>query len=309
MRTTRGSRDGAFSLFSFQDILTTTIGVVLLVLLVLVLDITMDAIAEVADASEPPPQTSDEPMDDDDLRSEVQRLNMLLVIAREDGVTSASRWLQEQTRRDLDDAQQRLIDAHAAHLAARNATENRRPVLEDLYDQIEDHNATVEQLEADIEAAWGDADEIAELQERRAEHGRLKQQLEGLLANPALMYIKQADKSHEPILVEITGDMIQIHAHGIAPGMPMIEFPNRSAKARCEAAVALLAQLADGRRYPLLLVKPSGAMPSLRIEGSDVSPGSYLRHLLHERRIPTGIDLLTKDQQTAPDPLLGGGGP
>ena len=182
-------------------------------------------------------------------------------------------------------------------------------MLDQLHNQIETISARIETLQEQVTLAWGDTDEIVALQERRAEHGRLKQQLDGLLANDALMYIKQADKNHQPILVEITRNMIQVHAHGIAPGMPMIEFVQPDIEARCEAAVALLAQLADARRYPLLLVKPSGAMPVwLESVGTEISPASYVRYLLNERKINNGLDLITTDQQTAPSPLLQGGG-
>ncbi len=288
MRTSRGSRGAAFSLFSFQDLLTTTIGVVLLILLVLVLDVTVEAVG----GDHPPP------LSDEELQNEIDKKNTLLVIARDLGVHGTAKWLKEQTKRDLDAAQQGLRDAQEAYEASQYVKGKRMPVLNALHEEIFRMSAEIEVLQKEVEASLHDVEQVQELQELRNEHGRLREQLDGLLANDSLVYIKQDGSGHEPILVEIAADWIHIHAHGIAPGMPMFQFANPDVTARCVSAANLLEQLSDQRRYPLLLAQPSGARP---IPGEDRSPATLLRVLLDTKGIATGTDLLLEGQTTTPN--------
>lgn len=307
MRTSRGSRGGAFSLFSFQDILTTTIGVVLLVLLVLVLDVTLDTISAVAAADESD-EDPIEQMTEAQMQARLQQLNTLLVIARQRGVDGATTWLRDETAEELAEAQRQLRSAQQAHESVARTEAQGVAELTDLHERIEEASARVEALRDEIEAAWGDADAVRRLQELRGEHARLTRQLEGLLANDALVYIKQEDSGHEPILVEIADDWIHVHAHGIAPGMSAIEFPHTRVGTRCRAAFEHIQQLADGRRYPLLLVRPSGARAVFIRHSFDdlpdvISPATFLRKLIDESQFDQGFDLLGEGQTTLPQKM------
>ena len=145
------------------------------------------------------------------------------------------------------------------------------------------------------------------LQELRGEHGRLQRKLEGLLSNDSLVYIKQADTSHEPFLVEISGDWIHVHAHGIAPGMPVFEFNQPNARARCDAAARLIKQLASGRRYPLLLVQPSGGQT--KAATASLSPATYLRISLKRAGVNQGFEVLGEGQTSLPSRMQPETGP
>ncbi|MAB83347.1 MAG: hypothetical protein CMJ24_07920 [Phycisphaerae bacterium] len=308
MRGRRGARGAAFSLFAFQDILTTTIGVVLLILLVLALNISFTTITDVVSKSQDQHPLS--AMDEDQLARQIELKSRILgSIDSSNSVKEELAQLDKETRQFLDELESLL---EATQLDAQQAAQQASQAMSEL-----------ESLDAQLAAKWdelaqladaakleaAESEEMEELKRLRGEQGRLEAELNGALANNSLVYIKQQGGKKKPLLVEITRDTILVHSKGISEGMPMIELSHVDIDERCESAVELIRQLcADEKSYPLLVVSPEGGEPVdtgyQECPLAFSSPGSKLEILLRKQGFNIGVYPIEAGIHTADKPLL-----
>ena len=289
MRSLRSKNKGAaFSLFAFQDILTTTIGVVLLIMLLLVLEISKaESVIEV-DSEEANTTT----LTTVQLQELVELHTKLLSILSEHSPEEAIEWIQSQI-----EIEQNSTNRIMQNILANITSVESNPQLElikGLHDEIEVISQKIEDLKTEIISSLLDSDAAGELKELKGKHKQLQYQLDGIIANDSLVYIKQDDPNHTPFLVEISAKNIVIHGNGIIPGMTDMKISGNLTN-RCDTAIGIITQLTDNRLYPLLLVRPGGGPAS-----------EIIRAELRAKRISSGIDLLYDDQTTVPDQLIPG---
>jgi len=289
MRSRRSKRNGsAFSLFAFQDILTTTIGVVLLIMLLLVLEISKANAVTVIEVE----HVNSNPLTTVQLQEQIELHIKILSILSENSPEEAVEWIQSQIEVEQNSTE-RLIQSLIANIT----TEKSNPkldIIKSLHDDIEKISKEIEEIKSEIIASLLDSDSADELKDLKGKKKQLQYQLDGMLANDSLVYIKQDDPNHTPFLVEITSDSITIHGHGIIPGMTDMKITGGLSD-KCQTAVSIISQLADEKMYPLLLVQPGGGAACERI-----------RKELKTLHISCGLDLLYDNQTTVPGQLIPG---
>jgi len=290
MRSLRsGGQNAAFSLFAFQDILTTTIGVVLLIMLLLVLEISKDAETN----KEILPVEQQVSVSIDELKQTVAT-SVELVSALKNNTLSETIALVQTQIRELQEETKQITQA-VMDMVAKASIDPNPNIVNELYEQIEVISINIEELEEKIMDALDNSESKFELEKLLKTKERLKHQLRGLLANDSLIYIKQNDPDHTPFLVEIGVDYICIHGHGVAQGMVDIRLQQPDEKSRIISAVTIIEQLVTNRYYPLILVRRGGGRASEEI-----------RKRLNELQIAAGVDLLVRDQTSIPKHVVSG---
>jgi len=278
----RRSKGGlsAFSLFAFQDIMTSTIGIIIVIMLQLVSQITSAATS--ANSNDGTNQTI---ATDAQLQESIELNSKIIEKLEGKSIREAIEWIQDQ------------INTH--HVVTEKLTQNLIDAIEssDEYDKIDSLHADIiglsseiENLKKDVHAALLDSDSAGELEELRSERNRLKYTLDGVLANEALVYIKQADEDHSPFLVEISTQKIIIHGQGINPGLPTLHIADSVLEIRCNTTIKIIQQLRSESLYPLLLVRPGGGEAC-----------NYIHNKLFELDVFCGVDLLLEGQTSLPE--------
>ena len=287
MRTLRsGGQNAAFSLFAFQDILTTTIGVVLLIMLLLVLEISKDAAtAKVI------PQVEQQQISIHELEQIVATSVQAVSILKNNSANEAIAFIQSQIKEEQEQTKQ--ITQGVIDIVAKASIDPNPDIVNELYKQIEVISKNIEELEEQITDALDNSEAAAELATLRNTKEKLEHQLRGLLANDSLVYIKQDDPSHTPFLVEVGVDYICIHGHGVAQGLVDVRLYEVDEATRIKSAVSIIEQLVTNRYYPLILVKRGGG-----------SSSEIIRFYLKNQGIASGIDLLVGDQTSVPEHIV-----
>ena len=289
MRTLRsGGQNAAFSLFAFQDILTTTIGVVLLIMLLLVLEISKDAAtAKVI------PQVEQQQISIHELEQIVATSVQAVSILKNNSANEAIAFIQSQIKEEQEQTKQ--ITQGVIDIVAKASIDPNPDIVNELYKQIEVISKNIEELEEQITDALDNSEAAAELATLRNTKEKLEHQLRGLLANDSLVYIKQDDPSHTPFLVEVGVDYICIHGHGVAQGLVDVRLYEVDEATRIKSAVSIIEQLVTNRYYPLILVRRGGG-----------SSSEIIRFYLKNQGIASGIDLLVGDQTSIPEHIVSG---
>ena len=287
MRTLRsGGQNAAFSLFAFQDILTTTIGVVLLIMLLLVLEISKDAAtAKVI------PQVEQQQISIHELEQIVATSVQAVSILKNNSANEAIAFIQSQIKEEQEQTKQ--ITQGVIDIVAKASIDPNPDIVNELYKQIEIISKNIEELKEQIMDALANSEAAAELATLRNTKEKLEHQLRGLLANDSLVYIKQDDPSHTPFLVEVGVDYICIHGHGVAQGLVDVRLYEVDEATRIKSAVSIIEQLVTNRYYPLILVKRGGG-----------SSSEIIRFYLKNQGIASGIDLLVGDQTSVPEHIV-----
>lgn len=264
------------SLFAFQDIITATTGILIL----LTLWMTMFLTAQRGEPAEPvaAPRPSDLPP-----REVLQNL-------------VASR------RAEADQLASRLtlsLSTSAAEVQSRlDGTKARRSDLQ--------RRISAEEVKSSRSAAASLRQAEQELHEARtrmerllAEKQRLDEELVEIGKSDRLYYNFHGGAGSVPWLLDVRGDRLLVARAGTSE--PPTEFSQKQETARLREFGRWLNGLDRDDRYFVVLVRPSG----VRFYGSLDSSG-HLRPLLDQAGAEVGIDLL-KESQTVIDPLTGAG--
>lgn len=284
MRSLRSKgNNSAFSLFAFQDILTTTIGIVLLIMLLLVLEISKaDATTDNSEQAE-----NLKPISAMQLNEDIALHIKILSILSNQSPEEAIEWFENQIQKEKA-ATNQLIEDILTTIAS-NEIDPKLDTINAIHTDIHKVSKTIEQLKNEIVSKLLNSDAAGELEELKSKRQQLQFQLDGIIANDSLVYIKQDDPNHIPFLVEISSNSITIHGNGVVPGMTDIRLTKSSVSDRCAVAVSIIRQISNERLYPLILVRPGGG------EGCQT-----IREELQSLHISSGIDLLFDDQTTVP---------
>jgi len=288
MRSLRSNgNNSAFSLFAFQDILTTTIGIVLLIMLLLVLEISKaDATTDNREQAE-----NTNPISAMQLNEDIALHTKILSILSNYSPDEAIEWIENQIQMEQT-ATKHLIDDIFTVIAS-NEINPKLDAINAIHTDIHKISKTIEQLKNEIVSKLLNSELAGELEELRSKHQQLQFQLDGIIANDSLVYIKQDDPNHTPFLVEISSNSITIHGNGVVPGMIDIRLTQNSSSDRCDIAVSIIRQISNERLYPLILVQPGGGAQC-----------QIIREELKSLRISSGVDLLFDNQTTIPTRII-----
>ncbi|HRU05309.1 MAG TPA: hypothetical protein P5137_05990 [Candidatus Brocadiia bacterium] len=247
MRSRRGGDSAPLSLFSFQDIITTVSGIMLLVMLMLALEVVARPAGKPAPAALPKAATSAE---------EVERLRQEIAQAR--------REVEQAAKLNLDDA-----PAKVARLEQEMAKTRERTA----------------QLNAAAEASRQRAEAAARAAaQARQEEERLKAELEGLRkrldeqeAQNRVHYTFARETNKTPVLVECSASGIAVRVAGKTP--QVVSFVDASSP-HYQSSLRRFQAWARGRSPAreafIVLVKPSAAgyaqevIDALKQSGFDV---------------------------------------
>ena len=284
MRSLRSKGNkAAFSLFAFQDILTTTIGIVLLIMLLLVLEISKaDATTDIGAQAE-----NTKPISAMQLTEDISLHTKILSILSNQSPEEAIEWIENQIQKEQA-ATEQLIEDILTTIASNEIDPNLDAIIA-IHTDIHKVSKTIEQLKSEIVSTLLHSDAAGKLEELKSKRQQLQFQLDGIIANDSLVYIKQDDPNHMPFLVEISSNSITIHGNGVIPGMTDIRLTQSSASVRCDIAVSIIKQISDDTLYPLILVRPGGGTTC-----------QIIREELQSLHISSGVDLLFDDQTTVP---------
>lgn len=271
----RGRNKSKFSLFAFQDIITSVTGIMVLVTLVLALELIqrkessaqerskqiIDQVAEVTGSIEHIQK------DIEQTQQEIERLRQVLARKRQDAIDLATH--------DVERIRQRVGDLR------RIQTDLERE-LEELARQlakIRESNEDAKHTNATVSPA-----QIERLEQQLAD---TRDQLERIKKSKGPIYAPNPGESRSPWLIQISANKIMVAQVGKS-ARPS-EFGNLAAFA------GWLRGQSHRSDYFMLLVKPDG-----------VKLFDQLRKLLKQQRFDVGYDVLS-EKESAIDPQRGAG--
>lgn len=269
----------AFSLFSFQDIVTSVTAILILVVLIL----TLELISRTQRTAAADPAVSAR-----DLRAAAAELEALvdtLTQALPAECAPGPGRTRSDIQRDIGILHDQLTRAVAAANAARAIEVQSADLLAKARARLEDGVAGIGDVEAlvqrsaDVEA---EAEQLAKDNER--ERDRLARKEEEARSRPAsgteLVFNAPPDEKKQPWLVEVSGEGFV----AVRLGANAREELGASA-APGSAAARWVASLAGVRDYVLILVRPTG-----------VDSYAAFRNLLDAAAIDFGVDFIGEDQ-------------
>ena len=272
MATRSGHRKG-FSLFAFQDIITSVTGVILLVMLLLTLELIQRRTVTLV------PLPSSEA---GDLRAQAELLDQQLEQAQKElskNAESVDR-LSALTPSEMGDYRRRL----------RQETRRLEEVLKRLQEQLQGNQLAKEILTAATASSQGAE---RELEETRNELAKLEEQLKSLEESNRIIFNPNALSRKRAWLVDITSDIVLVAEVGREAA------PLRFAEAREQERIMSFFDWANTRsavsEYFVLMVRPGS-----------IEPYQEVRKGLEDRGFDLGFDLLG-DNDTVIDPLTGAG--
>ena len=257
----RRRNDGeTISLFSFQDIMASVIGMLFFVVILMSLSI----VTEVSPAADPSPR-KDAP-DVSMLRTQVQQLRDELS-ALEARIASTSEKLIQATALDPQATLAELKQMQA-NLAA-------------LYKTIGEEEATLQEMQARAEPKRKDIEAKKQrLQEVKDQIAQSKEKLQGLQSAPRLAFIIDAHPDRlEPWLLEVSKDRIRVGAKD--GGSSVVEFRAKTAGDRLSLFLAWAKNQDHKTHYFVILLKPSAVEQLADIQES-----------LRKMGFEIGLDLL-----------------
>ncbi|MFO0899985.1 MAG: hypothetical protein U0836_21340 [Pirellulales bacterium] len=261
MARRRRGPTAAFSLFSFQDIITSVTGIVLLVTLLLSLELVNRVPGEPA-AAVSPAATNTELAE---LQQEAKRLQAELAAGQEELTAFAESTPAEvQRRRTAVEAEARALETEVRDLGQQQtALAGERTTLERASAASAEQQQTLEQTAAERQQA---ADELAGLKSRNA-----------VLFNP-----DQAP-GRTVWLVDVAADSVGIRR--FQAGAERTEFRGRWLNSAASQALAQMRSWRPGSDQPVLLVRPSGIKSFEEIAAA-----------LRGRGFDLGFDVLEEEQ-------------
>jgi len=256
----RGRRSSPISLFAFQDIMASVIGMVFIVVLVLALDIvhakargtTVDW-QNVTDA------------DVESLKTRVKELKRQV----------------RKSKADIERLSTRLDLTSGDEVAALDKVKRLEATLKSLYERIREGQETVEQSDTETARLVREAHEAQQEADRLDKQiDELRERLKSVSAAPRLAFIIDPHPGRlEPWLLEVSGSSLRVASED--GSSVVMEFRGDSANQRKERFLAWLSTQSPRTHYFVLLVKPSGVLLS-----------DELHRILKDRGFDIGKDLL-----------------
>ena len=189
MRSPRsGNQGGAFSLFAFQDIITSTIGAIVLIMLVLVLKITKDVTAQPET-----PQTKEHTESASNLEHNNDTLRRLKKVLSNGTFDESVLWIKNQIKQE-----QKEIDQIIETVYREMSDDSSKKEIKNLHAEIINTSNNIDELKKEVTEAIADSNSAKQLAEIRRTREQLEHRLSGILANDSLVYIKQDDPNHTP---------------------------------------------------------------------------------------------------------------
>lgn len=259
----RGSRSSPISLFAFQDIMASVIGMVFIVVLVMALDIVH---AKATGAAVDWQDVTD---------ADVQRLQTRV------------EELQRQAREAKADIQRvsaRLDLASGDEVTALDKVKRLEATLKSLYERIREGQQTVEQSDSETARLLRETHEAKQQADRLDERiHSLREQLKSARGAPRLALIIDPHPDRlEPWLLEVSGSSLRVASKD--GSSVVMEFRGVSAEQRKARLLAWLSTQSPRTHYFVLLVKPGG-----------VALSDELEQTLKGRGFDIGKDLLPAD--------------
>jgi len=265
----RGGSTAAFSLFSFQDIITSVTGIMILVTLILALELIQRK------ESSPPVHTEEIAQN---LQSTVTEMQNRIEELKRKSAESNKR-IDELAPLDKRAIQRDLADSEEANQRLDGQVEE----LERRKREAEQRMQEAERL---LESQSVDPDALEKLQ---AEVRKKEEDLEELKSSDRIIYNRAPGDSKTPWLVEVSGDGFSVAEVG------------KSAPPKIFRTVGALgdwlAQRNSGSEYFVLFAKPDGI--------ANFHAG---QQMLQQKGFDVGYDLLGEEQKVI-DPETGAGAP
>ncbi|MFO8014133.1 MAG: hypothetical protein R6X20_12605 [Phycisphaerae bacterium] len=259
----RGRRSSPISLFAFQDIMASVIGMVFIVVLVMALDIvhakTTGAAIDWQDVTD----------------ADVQRLQ-----ARVEELNEQVR----EAKADIQRLSDRLDLASGDEVAALDKVKRLEATLKSLYERIREGQETLEQSDTVTARLVREAHEAKQQADRLDDRiDDLREQLKSARAAPRLAFIIDPHPDRlQPWLLEVSGSSLRVASKD--GSSVVMEFRGASAEQRKARFLAWLSTQSPSTHYFVLLVKPTGVVLS-----------DELQRTLRDRGFDIGKDLLPAD--------------
>lgn len=261
-RGKRGQAGAPISLFSFQDIMTSVMGILVLITLMMSLEL-QETVEQV---QTPAPQTATPPPE-----TTVAEL--------------------KQKREQL---QAQYEKAVAELSAVAEMTGDKSSVLREQLARLQTTITEMEQLERRVREIQTQTEELAKQEKSMAEKmqetvaleqraSQLRGEIDRLKSNPRLTYIMQQGAGKSPILVELSGQLLGIGSHKTQE--PAMWADAKDIDGRIELLLALAGNYSPSTEYFVLLVKPSGFEHYRQV-----------REKLAEKGFDVGTELLDENQ-------------
>jgi chromosome segregation ATPase len=269
-RRKRNNQGSPISLFSFQDVMTAVMGILIFITLMLALELTVN----ISEESEPPPPRAETELTE----AELERLRV-----RAQRLEKQYQQKQEQIRRlrDLPGDAPEQAKAERARLVQTYERIRR------LQQRVQAHRRQSAKDRRQREKRQAQARRLRKL---RRERTRVESQIEQIKTNPRLTYIRQAGDDQKPLLVQLSKNRIGISR--ARRGRGTIWFNQGDLELRAKQLQAFLkTRDAEEERF-VLLVKPS-AFGSL-------SRG--IAQLIREAGFQVGIEPIEENVNVLPGP-------
>jgi len=277
----RRSRQAAFSLFSFQDIVTSVTAILILIVLILSLEM-LDRTVAAAAANSGATRSG--------LIETVESLQELLLkleshAPTRDSPAPLAAWTAAEMEREVrivgDQATRAADEAAAAESIERRAAARAREAVGRLREREAEAGRIEEKRRAAAEADAEARSRALENDRERERIAKRRQEIDGQpRAQTELVFNAPARSEGQPWLVEVAADGVAVVRLGSN------ERRSLGAVGAPDAAVAAWVQsLRRGEDYALMLVRPSG-----------VESYSDVREALEANGIALGIDFIGEDQ-------------
>lgn len=266
---TRRTSQAPFSLFSFQDIITSVTGIVVLMLLVMALELASRKLQDPVVQQTLTREATHESLEQ--LESRIAALSKALEANQWDELASRP---ASEFQRDLE----RL--------------EREKPLLEADQKRAEQRLAELTRQLQRAEEAWqarsAEQQELSKLEQQASE---LAQETDKLQSSSALVYRRGPHDGRQPWVVQCDAPIVL--AAPLGPSSKPIRFEGSTVLSRVRQVVAWAKLLPPSKTYLVLMVRPRGVLMAALLEEE-----------LRKNQIAMGIDLIDQEQ-VAVDPELG----
>ena len=260
----RRAASAPMSLFAFQDIMMATIGVMLFIMLIMAMQLTnvIAAVEIIVTGPEHDPSATPAiaPLD-----ARIKELQQQIAARRQ----------------QIDE----LVDAIGGGDPASLA--RLRNTLQDLYDEIEQINQEIENLQAELTAFAEFQDQsdsaLGDLTILSQQFDALEATLEDERHSRRLIYIAHQRFARRPILVEVSAEVVLVG--GTNEAEATVRFDDANPQLRMQQVIGWISAVPPADYYPLILVKPSG-----------IAMAMELRDEFNELGFQTGLDLIPEDK-------------
>lgn len=270
----------AFSLFSFQDIITSVTAILILLVLILALEL----VTRRQEAAAANPAVSRASLQEAAAALEAL-IGRLAAVVPPDEPRPLVRRTRSELERDVriveDQAEQAAADAEAAHAVEGRA----RALAATAIARLEQARGIREDVDRRKEEAARVEEEATKLAlENESEADRLARKREEIVEQPSpgaeLVFNAAESSDTQAWIIEVSSDGLSVVKLGTNRRRPL-----GAGAGAGSAAADWISELAPGRDHALILVRPSG------VDGvGDIRDG------LREAGIPFGIDFIGEDQ-------------